>query len=473
MSSPLFTSGQTREQLPAEDFDDLSSNDSLYEDSAVDADHDIHVGKRRRPAPVKECQPDSALENLSWNRHEGSASFWLSKSALDRGIVTSLDQVQAQDLNLHLYNAYALKRRAKLAKLRPEEEREEGALWEPPRLWTAWPLPSDQVPPVRKRVWDDLEAGEPIWQSLERATGPSAELGEILMGVVLKTARERFLAENFQHDANATSATKRPSSAGNASRSRSRATSTAPSEPETTISTFSHGSEPDSDDPDTGPSSKPTNPDLPTDTEGEATHAEAAHSSPTPFDDPRLKLLSPVIMADEETAASILQPSIRHILSDLDALLTGLHHARRASLRIHDDSASGTQTDRDEAHTSRSRSRSKGQKPSAARRQKPTASKAVDPHASSSSSGESPEQPPPKRTKKRSSPRTKARSLRQKRARAGLRDWSDVLGIAAMQGWDRQVVDAAARRCAALFGEGMDFRVLGVDIGNEEYSILP
>jgi len=54
----------------------------------------------------------------------------------------------------------------------------------------------------------------------------------------------------------------------------------------------------------------------------------------------------------------------------------------------------------------------------------------------------------------------------------GLRDWSDVLGVAAMQGWDRAVVDAAAGRCAALFGEGMDFRVVdGVEV--DGFSHLP
>ncbi|KAK0247476.1 hypothetical protein LTS09_017354 [Friedmanniomyces endolithicus] len=44
----------------------------------------------------------------------------------------------------------------------------------------------------------------------------------------------------------------------------------------------------------------------------------------------------------------------------------------------------------------------------------------------------------------------------------GQRDWSDVLGIAALVGWDQAVIDRAARRCASLFGEGMAFRTMPV-----------
>jgi hypothetical protein len=42
--------------------------------------------------------------------------------------------------------------------------------------------------------------------------------------------------------------------------------------------------------------------------------------------------------------------------------------------------------------------------------------------------------------------------------RLGLRDWSDVLGMAALTGWDEQVLRRASKRCADLFGEDMLFR---------------
>jgi hypothetical protein len=51
--------------------------------------------------------------------------------------------------------------------------------------------------------------------------------------------------------------------------------------------------------------------------------------------------------------------------------------------------------------------------------------------------------------------------------RLGLRDWSEVLGTAALVGFPAEVVERATRRCVEMFGEGMEFRVLaeGVDGG--------
>jgi len=51
--------------------------------------------------------------------------------------------------------------------------------------------------------------------------------------------------------------------------------------------------------------------------------------------------------------------------------------------------------------------------------------------------------------------------------RLGLRDWSEVLGAAALVGFQAEVVERATRRCVEMFGEGMEFRVLaeGVDGG--------
>lgn len=45
-------------------------------------------------------------------------------------------------------------------------------------------------------------------------------------------------------------------------------------------------------------------------------------------------------------------------------------------------------------------------------------------------------------------------------ARWGLRDWSDVLGSAALAGFSSEVIARTARRCADLFGEGMVMRTL-------------
>ena len=40
------------------------------------------------------------------------------------------------------------------------------------------------------------------------------------------------------------------------------------------------------------------------------------------------------------------------------------------------------------------------------------------------------------------------------------RDWSEVLGVASLTGWDPAVVNRAAKRCSALFGEQILFRTM-------------
>ncbi|RMZ14219.1 hypothetical protein D0862_02086 [Hortaea werneckii] len=65
----------------------------------------------------------------------------------------------------------------------------------------------------------------------------------------------------------------------------------------------------------------------------------------------------------------------------------------------------------------------------------------------------------------------------QSKKELGLRDWSEVLGVAALTGWDQTVIDRTARRCAALFGEKMVMRLMPempVDkINDEVVEYLP
>ncbi|KAI9774210.1 MAG: hypothetical protein M1839_001756 [Geoglossum umbratile] len=57
-------------------------------------------------------------------------------------------------------------------------------------------------------------------------------------------------------------------------------------------------------------------------------------------------------------------------------------------------------------------------------------------------------------------PATKAGYRVKRQGQLGLRDWSDVLGIASMVGWDPETISRAAARCSTLFGEGISFRTL-------------
>ncbi|KAH0538259.1 hypothetical protein FGG08_005130 [Glutinoglossum americanum] len=72
------------------------------------------------------------------------------------------------------------------------------------------------------------------------------------------------------------------------------------------------------------------------------------------------------------------------------------------------------------------------------------------------------ETPPPsiKKHRKTGNPETRAYYRIKKQGQTGLGDWSDVLGVASMVGWEPEAVSRAAARCSALFGEGMSFRTL-------------
>jgi hypothetical protein len=50
---------------------------------------------------------------------------------------------------------------------------------------------------------------------------------------------------------------------------------------------------------------------------------------------------------------------------------------------------------------------------------------------------------------------TSAHTREKRSARLGLRDWSEIIGTAALIGFSPKVIDRATRRCTNLFGEGM------------------
>ena len=479
------------------EIENLSSDDSLYENSGTDTEQfEKKLNKRstNRPFSAEKLRPSSSSGTLGLPVNNSvHHSTWFSQTAADRAISDSLDQIRSRDLSLHLFNAHALKKRARLAKSKNHGLPGKDSLWKPPKHWTAWPLASDEVPQPNKATWANVEDGEQTWRSLDHIDGPSDQLCEELIGVVLKTAKERFIAEGFHHDTKNVSKAHNHTSSNHNSVSTSRATSE--------IEAAVYSSDIDSEDESKGYSSEMHSRHRNEDSlssndldQGSASNRrvytktkprDEGEQSDRPLatsDDPGFHSLKPVVMADEELAGSILKLSIRHILSKLDTLLMGLHHARRASLRVNDDSASETQTDADDdpSHSQSSlRSRSQPthspKRSISQQRNSPNQSQAPSEAANSdmsTSSLKTSSRQPAKRTRRSSSPSSKARRLHRQRDRMGLRDWSDVLGIAAMQGWDRAVIDATAERCSALFEEGMDFRVVdGLDVN--EFSYLP
>jgi hypothetical protein len=172
--------------------------------------------------------------------------------------------------------------------------------------------------------------------------------------------------------------------------------------------------------------------------------------------------LKPVVMADDERASEILRPTVQHILTEFDALLMGLHHARSAVCLPMDDSASQYRSisrgGRASQGSARKRKRGGSSKNTNARSTSDIASESESDHTVASKSKSL------SKSKVKDgrpfSDNSNAHKIHQHKSRLGLRDWSDVLGVASMTGWDSAVVEKAAARCASLFGESIKFRTL-------------
>jgi len=223
-------------------------------------------------------------------------------------------------------------------------------------------------------------------------------------------------------------------------------------------------------------------------------------------------VLLPVVSADDERSAEILRPTIRHTLSRIDEVLMALHHARSVCHQ-YSQSEPGTEeeesttslvvdsapeppkrprgrprkitnlTDRPRAQNSlegtnmletgdlfRTKKTRRGRPLKVYERldgetqqdyliriarvqKKPMPSFASTPEVS----------PAPKSKSKKTFPKKEATEEEKsvsKQKKLGLRDWSEVLGSAALVGFSPHVLARATQRCANLFGEGMTMRTM-------------
>ena len=241
-------------------------------------------------------------------------------------------------------------------------------------------------------------------------------------------------------------------------------------------------------------------------------------------------MLKPVISTDDDRSRRLLEPTINHMLTQLDKLLLSLHHARNSWTRIERrvsgskagssraSSLSRADIDEDGPEIRKKRSQGWPRKYSASmvngqdqgvRREhesndegKRTGKVAEEIwRAKLTNRGRPRKQyprlnneteeeylvriarmqkkplpsfaPPLSSTPSRSRSRhiqrgrspvkkisTSEENERTWRRKLGLRDWSEVLGMAGIVGFDTSAVERATKRCVGLFGEGMDFLVL-------------
>ena len=408
-------SAQPRLVLPSDEHNDTfsaisSEETSLTVDENVEEEEPQIIGAQRpvnlqddEVSPSRLAQSDlesTSLLPMRPNKYNGPPSTWRSWTAADRAISNSLDQLRAEDLSIHLYNAHALKKRCRGTNAK--DEKTEDNKWQPGKLWTAWPMNVDDVPRGQTgslqadTYVEDLD----LVQHTHKPAKPSQDLEDSLTATILKGAKERFLHREWADES--------------------------------------------------------SDSENPVDNEEEScSTTREGHRYPN--NPPHAVTIKPIISADDDHSATILRPQVRHLLTRLDELLLGLHHSRQACLPTTDDTQSETQTDVDDAFPQATKRKASNSRASSKRgRSRKRSHELSDP---SSSRDSSPLKPKHKR-RRSLSPVFRTRRLHDRQARLGLRDWSDILGVASIQGWPASVLARTAERCAGLFDEGIKFRTL-------------
>jgi hypothetical protein len=450
------------------------------------------------------------------NRFAGKRTTWQRYTAADRQIAASLDQIQSGDLAAHLYNTHALKRRVRLPaeQLTSIKDWQSKDLWMkkgksldyidvlrevqtelvPHKRWTAWPLPTAMVPALHERFGrkrsEDEDDGWAIGGLGEQDAGD--ELREELLAVILRLAKENYKSRRYEpqnsaeHERNP-----RPLSRSRSTpRSKSTRSSRSPStkldirQVESDIE-MKDGDGVKADDDSTSQS----------DSEEKWQHA-IGHKYKR---EPQVPFRQPAILADDDKARRILQPTINSLLSQLDDVAVAIRRTRLNHFgRGIGSDTSGSEgvsevgsTSAGSGSKSRSRSRSvastrlnartssrappvpktrappKARKPTQKLRTQDLADSddasdyGAEFEAKKTIQSENSSSTPPKRnrSKSRGGGDSDSSFMQQEASvQVGLLDWSEVLGIASMTGWNSQAVARTAQRCAALFGEGMTFR---------------
>ncbi|KAJ5565025.1 hypothetical protein N7513_001267 [Penicillium frequentans] len=350
------------------------------------------------------------------NRWTESQAKYQRAIEAERDVYETLMDSRAQDLAAHLYNTYVAYRQPKQkdnsGDPRVSEEEEKAFR----KRWVAWPMPDIWVPRAGETAFDELEDPDEFQMS---DTRPSGELEECVIATMMKTARERFTArewDNVSDDDNA--------------------------------EVHEEKNIPD-----------PDAMEIDSDTTNDENKIEGQKNE----SDQRRRQM-PISLEDDIAARHKLLPLSRTAISHLDQLLMGLHHSlRNRGRNFYDSDDSATDTD-DDGSRSRSRSRSRrkvrkgsqprGRKPSRGIRSSGQSSRDVSNLRSS---------PQPENTQhdvdenQESMDRSGALMLKMLQ-RFPLRDWSEVMGVASMVGLPPNAVKRAAKRCADLLEQDMTFR---------------
>ncbi|KAF2632530.1 hypothetical protein BU25DRAFT_405863 [Macroventuria anomochaeta] len=436
------------------------------------------------------------------NRFKGPPQTWRGYTAVDRQITESLQQLEDADLAAHLYNAHALKRRVRkpayaLSTLKNWQNKDAwlkqgkelqhidaaGQLQTeliPAKDWTAWPLPPASLYTLTNGFRRAAVAPEEDeWVIGGNGTqDPGEELKEEMLGLFVRLAKDNWNAKDWQGVGQQSTRMRALSGA----RLRSQGVH---SDVE-----LNDGS---------GDESRSA--------EGKVPQEGGVKRGRKPQMEVNFK---PVVLADDAKAQRLLRPTIASMLSKLDDVAlalqrTRLNHFGRGGFGEGSSQSEFTTDAETTERESRSRSQSQAKsaprsKPITRQSSRPSSSRAsrapkspikpsnptVEPEDSDSASdygaqfgkedipdSEASRSPTTRRKRSRSESTADEEGVSNTRdwSRAGLMDWSEVLGIAAVKGWDQKALARTAERCAAWFGESMSFIPFHEDLATKSAAV--
>lgn len=446
------------------------------QESEHEHEHEAEEEDERRSSRSPSAISETSDAVFRPNRFRGSDRAWLHHTHQERALARSLDQLSADDLSLHLYSAHHLKARLRSPASAHTSSTPWGRKsrwfstnhdiqkpWYPDSDWTAWPLAPSLVPSGNETFGQTNDGLDAFTLRANNQPSPPDNLRQQLYAFLLVRANHSWKSNNQSSGPISHPVPARAPSPLH--RRRTRSVSAAPSLPPSSsiadelplLSSLDH--------------SIVSQHDRRQDEESEVKNEDEEL-------DENKHIARPVFSADDDRSHTLLHPTISHVMSKLDKLLLALHQSRHAhSYRAKD---GGDTSDSSARSTSRSRSasnrRSKRQTTPAptrqTRRTTRSASRQSDlpDYAVFDDSGEDESYEPEKNSKKHArSPSNRASSSepeaqtmspsgrkRQTARKPGLRDWSEVLGIAALTGWNSTAIERARQRCSDLFGEDMN-----------------
>ncbi|KAJ5446330.1 RNA polymerase I specific transcription initiation factor RRN9 [Penicillium cf. griseofulvum] len=352
------------------------------------------------------------------NLYDGHATSWKNYNADDIGAYNAMDIHRARDLAAHLYNAHAIRRRA-----RETARNNPGVVNKAPlrvsKRWAAWPVHATTVPRANEIIRREMDV--PNTFQMQPDLRPSAELEDCLTALILKASKEAFQARelNFEEIED-------------------------------------------------NPEYKMNDGDELMDDElgkKEEEEGEGEGEEEEPLD---TRILEPTVLLGEEESLRQLRPMVRNVISHVDRLLYGLHCAMKGrkydedsgdeQWTVSDEEDYQTRETRKRGSRSRSRGRSSARQESQQRETPRRSNSARAYYTGPETEDESLRDVSQTRAQSSNSPTGDGNHPTKRRLK--LRDWSEVMGLASMMGLPTPAVMRASKRCADLFGEDMEFRIL-------------